>query len=259
VLQAMAARGEPLERLTLSQPADAHATVVAVFAEPHGLSHEHPQIAFDGVTGAVLEVRAGGLQPATKTFTTLVGLHEAHFAGPPLRILFFLSGLAGSAMVATGLLLWAVARVPKAGAAAPFGLRLVRALNVATLAGLPAALAAYGLANRLLPVALEGRAEWEIRAFFAVWLLVAAAALLRPHGRIWPEALTAVAGLFAAVAVSDLGRGGSAGPEGPYLAFDAAMLGCAALFAFAARKAAWSEGPARRGGSGHTRLARSQS
>ena len=252
VARALAMRPEPLERITIVNPKDAHATVVAVFEEPHGLSHEHPQIAFDGVTGAVLEVRAGGLQPATRTFTTMVGLHEAHFAGPALRILFFLCGLAGSTMVATGLLLWTVARLPKGNAPRGFGLRLVQGLNVATIAGLPAALAGYFLANRLLPVTLADRAEWEVRAFFAVWLLVALAAVLRAHPRVWPETLTAVAGLFGAVAIADAGRGaalhlgGAAQAEPVFLAFDGTMLALAALFLFAARKAGRYDGTSRR-------------
>ncbi|KZB97281.1 hypothetical protein AU375_06474 [Methylobacterium radiotolerans] len=271
VVRALAMRPEPLERITIVNPKDANATVVAVFEEPHGLSHEHPQIAFDGVTGAVLEVRAGGLRPATKTFTAMVGLHEAHFAGPALRVLFFLCGVAGSAMVATGLLLWAVARLPKGDAPGGFGLRLVQGLNVATIAGLPAAVAAYFLANRLLPAALPARAEWEVGAFFAVWLLVAAAALLRPAGRVWPETLTAAAALYGAVAAADVGRlvarrlGGDAPVEPVFLAFDGAMLALAALFLLAvrtiARRGGASRGPAKAAGlsiAGHARRDRAR-
>ncbi|WP_279598873.1 PepSY-associated TM helix domain-containing protein [Methylobacterium sp. J-076] len=242
VSQAATLIDRPLERLTVVNPRDAHATVVAVFGEPHGLSHEHPQVAFDGPSGAVLEVRAGGLEPAAKTFTTMVGLHEAHFAGPALRALFFLCGLAGSAMVATGLVLWTVARLPASGAAAPVGLRIVRVLNVATIAGLPGAGAAYLLANRLLPVALPERAEWEVRVFFAAWLAVLLVAILRPHRRAWVAALTAAAGLFAAVAVADA----ALSPAPPFLAVDGAMLALSALFTAAARRAPGHRGTVRR-------------
>ncbi|GJE49754.1 hypothetical protein GOFOIKOB_2794 [Methylobacterium tardum] len=252
VARALEMTSEPLERITIVNPKDAQATVVAVFEEPHGLSHEHPQIAFDGVKGDVLEVRAGGLQPATKTFTTMVGLHEAHFAGPALRVLFFLCGLAGSAMVATGLLLWSAARLPKRNTSRSLGLRLVQGLNVATIAGLPAALAGYFLANRLLPAALSDRAEWEIRAFFAVWLLVALSGFLRPHRRVWTETLTVAAGLFGAVAFADLGRSaalqlnGEAHVDPVFLAFDGAMLALAALILFATRNIARFDGTSRR-------------
>ncbi|RZK78021.1 MAG: PepSY domain-containing protein, partial [Methylobacterium sp.] len=203
VARALETVHEPLERISVVNPKDANATVVVVFEEPHGLSHEHPQVAFDGTTGAVLEVRAGGLKPAAKTFTTMVGLHEAHFAGPGLRVLFFLCGLAGSAMVATGLMLWSVARLPKmAGTALHPGLRLVQGLNIATIAGLPAAIAAYFLANRILPVDLPDRALWEIRGFFGVWVLIGLVGMLRPQRRAWPAVLSAAAALYAAAALS---------------------------------------------------------
>ncbi|GJE43042.1 PepSY-associated TM helix domain-containing protein [Methylobacterium soli] len=265
VRQAMATIPEPLERLSIINPKDANASVVAVFEEPHGLSHEHPQIAFDGTTGAVLEMRAGGLKPASKTFTTMVGLHEAHFARPTLRILFFLCGLAGCAMVATGLLLWSVARLPKPGAQRSVGLRLVQGLNVATVAGLPAAVAAYFLANRILPVGLADRAAWEVRGFFAVWLLIGLVALLRPQRRAWPEMLTAAAALYAAVCAADalrIARDGLAGApavEPVFLGFDAAMLVLAGLLLVAARKAARHEGTRRAPAARNTAPARRRS
>jgi uncharacterized iron-regulated membrane protein len=253
VARALETIHEPLERISVVNPKDANATVVVVFEEPHGLSHEHPQVAFDGTTGAVLEVRAGGLKPAAKTFTTMVGLHEAHFAGPGLRILFFLCGLAGSAMVATGLMLWSVARLPKkAGTALHPGLRLVQGLNIATIAGLPAAIAAYFLANRILPVDLADRALWEIRGFFGVWVLIGLVGVLRPQRRAWPEVLSAAAALYAAAAVADGWRMqrayGVGDPVDPlFVGVDLVLLSLAALLLFAAGKAARYDGtrPAR--------------
>ncbi|GEP00847.1 PepSY-associated TM helix domain-containing protein [Methylobacterium haplocladii] len=252
VRQALERISEPLEMLSVDMPGDAKAKVVAVFEEPHGLSHQHPQVAFDGATGAVLEVLNPNLKPASKTFTTMVGLHEAHFAGPALRVLFFLSGLMGAAMVGTGLVLWSVARLPKPGAAPFFGLRLVRVLNLAAIAGLPAALAAYFLANRLLPVGLGARADWEVGAFFAVWLTSAAYAGFRPQVSAWCEMLSASAALFLAVPVVNgltTGRhplASAAAGDALYLWFDAAMLGLAGLFAFAAHKARGAEALGRR-------------
>ena len=248
VLQATRTISEPLERISVINPGDAQATVIAVFEEPPGLSHEHPQIAFDGTTGTIVEVRQGGLQPASKTFTTMVGLHEAHFAGPALRVLFFLCGLAGCAMVATGLLLWSVARLPKPGVNPSFGLRLVQGLNVATVAGLPAATAVFLLANRLLPVGVPGRADWEIRAFFASWILTGVIACLRPQRRAWSEMLALAAALFAAACGTDIVRlvgahyGTGTMPDPVFLGVDAALLGLAALLLFAGRKAAGSDG-----------------
>ena len=252
VREALATVAEPLERLSILNPRDAQSTVVAVFEEPHGLSHAHPQVAFDGVTGAVREVRQGGLKPAALTFTTMVGLHEAHFAGSALRALFFLCGLMGSAMVATGLVLWSVARLPKAGERTFPGLRLVQALNIGSVAGLPGAIAAYFLANRLLPLDVASRAEWEIAAFFGFWLLVTLAALAGAQRRAWRRALGLTAGLYLAVVAADLALGdhhwaGLMAGEARFALFDATLLALAALFAYAARKVARYAPPQRAG------------
>ena len=45
--------------------------------------------------------------------TTVLGLHEGLFASPLLRILYVLTGVLGTAMIATGLVLWTVKRRPK--------------------------------------------------------------------------------------------------------------------------------------------------
>ncbi|SFL89106.1 PepSY-associated TM helix domain-containing protein [Methylorubrum salsuginis] len=251
IAQALASVPERLERLTVTNFGDAGATIVAMFEEPHGLAHTPTHIAFDGTSGALLEIRGGDLKPAARTISTLIGLHVAHFADTGLRLLFFLCGVMGSAMVATGLVLWSLARLPKVEAEAALGLRLVQALNIGSIIGLPAAVAVYFLANRLLPVGLADRGEWEIRAFFAAWIVAALIPLARPHRRAWSEMSMLVCGLCLAVVAADiatieahplrrLGEG-----EALFLWFDGAMLALAALFAFAARKVARHRGPSR--------------
>ncbi len=243
VRHAMATIPEDLETLTVMNPSDANAKVVAVFEEPHGLAHQHPQLSFDGTTGAVMETLLPGAKPAVQTFTSMVGLHEAHFAGPALRLLYFLCGLMGAAMIASGLVLWSVARLPKPGEPKVFGLRLVQVLNVATVAGLPCAIAAYFLANRLLPLGLGARPQWEAGAFFAVWIAAAVYALARPHRQAWREVLLAGAGLFLAVPIVNAATTGrhpvesAASGDALYLWFDTAMLVLAAVLAFAGHKA----------------------
>jgi uncharacterized iron-regulated membrane protein len=51
-----------------------------------------------------------GQAPAWKALWYLAGLHYAWFAGANLRWLYFLSGLIGCALIATGLILWTVRR-----------------------------------------------------------------------------------------------------------------------------------------------------
>jgi len=224
--------GEPPEGLLIASPGDAASTVNAVFEEPHGLAHLHPQIAYDALTGAEW-ARNGTPGGATRTATVMYGLHEAHFAAPALRILFFLCGAMGAATVASGLVLWTVARTPKGAAPAGLGLRLVRILNIGTIAGLPAGIGAFFLANRLLPLALTHRAEWEVGAFFGAWILVALVGALTPRRRAWPASLGLAAATFLAIVPADLILVG----EARFVAFDMAMLAAATLLILAARTA----------------------
>jgi uncharacterized iron-regulated membrane protein len=199
IREAVRLTGSVATFIAIHNPRDARSTVVVTMEEPEGLAHIHPAVGFDGVTGTFLATTMPA-SAATTVHGTLVGLHEAHFARWPLRLLFFLSGLMGCAMVATGLVLWTVARLPKPNSAArmPLGHRLVHALNVGTVAGLPIAVACYFLANRLLPAAMAARPEAEVQAFFAGWLLTALPAVFLAPARAWTVALTmAAAGFFA--------------------------------------------------------------
>jgi uncharacterized iron-regulated membrane protein len=124
-----------------------------------------------------------------------------HFAGSVLRWLYFICGLAGTAMIGTGLVIWLGKRQLKHAKSGvmPFELRLVEVLNIASMAGLVSAVAVFFLANRLLPVSLAERADWEVNAFFMAWGLSVLHALLRPGRKAWIEQLVLGAALFVAV------------------------------------------------------------
>lgn len=234
IRRAQAEVSEPLEMISINNPGDANATVVAVFEEPHGLAHRHPQIAFHAVTGEVVE-RLGPMKPAAHASASFVGLHEAHFAGPALRILFFLSGVMGCAAIATGLVLWTVARAQKGEVRPGFGWRLVHALNVGTILGLPIGMAAFFLANRLLPVDLPDRATWEGGVFFGAWLVAALIPLGRPPRQAWREMGYLAGFLFLAIPPVDWT---TTGWRPDFLGFDAAMVALAVVFVLGARKVA---------------------
>jgi uncharacterized iron-regulated membrane protein len=113
-------------------------------------------------------------------------LHMAPFGGLAVKWLYFLCGLAGAAMMGTGAVLFMVKRRAKLGnefgAATARMYRLFEGLNVAALAGLAVACIGFFWANRLLPIALENRALWELRCFFGLWaLMLAHAWLCRPR------------------------------------------------------------------------------
>lgn len=158
------------------------------------------RLRFNAATGTPMDDSQQDAVPGANAFyNVFTSLHLIRFAGPPLRWLFFISGLLGTAMIVTGLVLWVVKRQPerrKLGRT-PFGHRLVEVLNVGTVAGLPVAIAAYFWANRLLPTELIERSGWEIRVFFLAWALCLVHPLLRPHKAAWIDQLIVGAVLYA--------------------------------------------------------------
>lgn len=250
VRQAERQWGGKVERISVNAPGDAHAVITLSRSSGRDMSTRQPSMDFDGVTGKLLSSNGETLPGAAATQGVMVGLHVAHFGGPLLRALFFLSGLAGCAMVATGALLWAVktrqkqAKALAAGKRASFGLRLVEALNIGAIAGIPIAFGAYFWANRLLPVVMEERPKEEIACFFGAWALAAIVAQLRPTRAMWRLQLTAGAILLAGLPILNvfttsshlgvtlfLGRG-----PVPVAAFDLVVLSLGLLLAYAAWK-----------------------
>lgn len=197
------------------------------------------ELIFDGTTGELLsEIPAEGV--ASRNFyETLLGLHESLFAGWWLRWLYFLSGLAGATIIPSGLILWVVKRRPKQTKqknGPDFGFKLVEGLNVGTIAGLQIAIAAFFLANRLLPVDFAARASWEAHILFAIWLLAFLHPIIRPIPRAWVEQWTVAALAFAALPIVNAvttGRGlNQSIPAGDwaFAGFDLTCLAAAALF-----------------------------
>ncbi|WP_077146996.1 PepSY domain-containing protein [Sphingopyxis sp. KK2] len=224
-------------------PGDRTAQVIVSTAPDAGMSVRPRSLTFDGVTGKLV----GAHDPsgaASATEGTMIGLHAGRFASAVLRTLYFLSGLAGCVMVGSGLILWTVKR--RAKLADPdrphFGFRLVEKLNIGAIAGLPFAIAAYFLANRLLPLAGDGRSDREIAAFFIAWGATFVWAGVRPTPRAWPEALAVTAIAFACVPIvnaltTDRSLVASliAGDR-VFAGFDLAMLLAAAGFGWAASR-----------------------
>ncbi|MFC3226731.1 PepSY-associated TM helix domain-containing protein [Marinibaculum pumilum] len=191
--------------ITIDNPGRDNARV-SFYHEQMTVSRTRRMLRFDGASGALTAVDQD-IRTGTGLFTgLLLGLHEAHFAGPVLRALFVLAGLAGTAMIATGLLLWSSKRKAKlagfgrAGRPHP-GIRAVDVLNLGTIIGLPVGIAAYFWANRLLPVGIPDRGPWEANAMFIAWGLCFLYAIWRPLPRAWPELCALAAGGFALLPV----------------------------------------------------------
>lgn len=200
--QAEAAIGREASFVVVNHPGDASAAV-RVFgrfdpaAEMDRLvGRGSGQVQFDGVNGDLLHVQMpdtvrGG--PVLATQQTMNALHFVRFGGYTMKWLYFICGMAGAAMMASGAILFAVKRLKNG--AAEFGTASARvygaieALNVAAIAGLLLACIAYLWFNRLLPLDWENRAAWEVRLFFLVWAGSLGHAAWRPPRSAWREQL----------------------------------------------------------------------
>lgn len=205
--RAEALLGQPIRCVVVDNPGDASMRIGVYGQNSHAeqmgrISASTGLVMFSAATGAVLHTRMpggvdGGVPPLVQQ--VMGDLHMAHFGGLALKWLYFVSGLAGTAMVATGAVLFTVKRRAKHGsefgAATARVYRLVEGLNVAAIAGLGVACVGYLWANRLIPLAWPQRADAEIAAFFAIWMLALLHAFVRPPGRAWAEQLAALAAL----------------------------------------------------------------
>jgi len=232
--------GEVPGRVTIRNPNDEAAIVAVARDGTAALSARVGTISWSGTDGRRLSASPPP-GPAIRTAAVMLGLHLGWFADTGLRWVYFLLGLAGTAMVGTGLILWTEKRLRKT--ASPRGLAIVQRLNIGTVACFPAGMAAFFLANRLLPAALPGRADLEVSIMFYAWFGLAALACLRPLRRAWPETLGIAASAFAAIPLVNMATTDRGLPralaqgDALFVAFDLVMLAAAALLGFAAWRA----------------------
>ncbi len=120
----------------------------------------------------------------------LTGLHLQHFEHWLLRWLYVLGGLLGAVCIATGFVFFVEKRKRQHAKMGGQGSRVVDALAVTTVTGMVIAAVGMLVANRLLPIDLPGKGDWEKWVFWAVWALTMAHAFWRSapvaQGRLNP-------------------------------------------------------------------------
>lgn len=201
------------------------------------------QLQFDGVSGEPVPMDGPPMPSITsQIYNVFTSLHLIRFGDTTLRWLMFISGVLGTLMIATGMVLWVVKRLPqrRKQGRTPLGHHLVESLNIATLVGLPLAIGVYLWANRLLPAGLAGRGDWEINALFGAWALcLLHPLLLRNYRRAWLQQLLLCGVLLLTAPLAGVIGGGHlfshlGDRHGLLLATDLTLMVCGLAFLLAA-------------------------
>ncbi|MEM1149199.1 MAG: PepSY-associated TM helix domain-containing protein [Pseudomonadota bacterium] len=198
-----------VDGVRISNAGDAGSIVMVQHAfPPRTVAMSQGNIAFSAATGEIVNDFVP--RPVHNTSAWLEGAHFIRFDSWAVRWLFFFGGLAGSAMIATGMLFWMRARIRKG--MEPVSVRVVRALTIGTTTGIMVSSAVFLLANRALApdAAALGltRAYLEVLAFFAVWIAMFIHAGVRDK-RAWVDQCWAMAGVCVlAVALNWATTGG---------------------------------------------------
>lgn len=245
-----AARGMPGEVgfLTINHIGDKNGYVSLFRAGSDRVALVGQGVHFEASTGRVIRedpppTVVGGINEY------LTGLHLQHFRHWLLRWFYVLGGLAGCVCIATGFIFFVEKRKQQHAKAGVGGARWVSALGVTTVTGMVIAALAILVANRLLPIELPQRGDWEERIFWGAWLLAMAHAFWRtaPVRRAapapaWREQCWALAGLAVTAVLLNWVTTGDhliktlSQPYWPVAGLDLSLLVAAAVAVFAARR-----------------------
>jgi uncharacterized iron-regulated membrane protein len=208
-LDAMTAQAQRLwgdgqaAQVRVHHPGDASSYVEVRRSYDDGVARDTRVVYFDAASGGLL-ARAGAHRPAKGTQEFVEGLHMIQFRHWTLRWLYFICGLAGCIMIATGFLVWIEQRQAQHQKQGLSGARIVQALAVGAVPGIVVSTFAFFVTNRLLPLdatfAGAERAALEMWAFYLVWILCFAHATWRGR-QAWAEQSLAVA-VLALLAVA---------------------------------------------------------
>ncbi|MGE8540020.1 MAG: PepSY-associated TM helix domain-containing protein [Acinetobacter sp.] len=173
-----------IDNISVNLPNTADARFTITELKDQSITRNNAQISFSAADGKVLGSTRNNSAIATLN-AGVYGLHMAKFAQPLLRLGFFFSGILGCAMIASGLLLWSLKRqMQRKSESFHLGHYTVNRLNIAAIWGLPCAMLGYLYANRLFEVQINS-VNYEVYAFFGVWLFSLISGLFTPQRLLW--------------------------------------------------------------------------
>lgn len=163
--------------LKVTHPGDANSFVEMRRLFTDRITRDSEWLFFDAASGAPLA--HSGAKPVKNVYRSIYNLHvlgqHVGYNRWTLRWLYFMAGLAGCVMIATGFLFWLETRRAQHAKEGLAGVRTVEALAVGAVPGIIIATLTFFIANRLLPpgasVAGVPRPELEVWAFHLAWIL----------------------------------------------------------------------------------------
>ncbi|NHN89070.1 PepSY domain-containing protein [Acetobacter sp. LMG 1627] len=165
-------------------------------------TREHVDFSYDGhfIRHVLLTT------PLTRTQQVMEGIHYVRWGGAGMRWLYFISGLATTIMIGSGLVLFLMKRRRLSGGRVIF--RLAEGLTVSVLVGFPLACSGFFWGNRLLSGGSEQRTQEEVTVFFLIWAASAVwgmgGCLMKWRVQVWRSELGLLAVLSALLGPLDL-------------------------------------------------------
>ncbi|MEM8766629.1 MAG: PepSY-associated TM helix domain-containing protein [Pseudomonadota bacterium] len=167
--QARSGAGDRVDSIRMFNPGDRQGTITLaqIFAGDRVEMYGEVSV-YDAGTGELINEHSHGA--VRDVHAWLAALHFVQFDSWLLRWLYFVAGLLGCVMIATGFLFWVSARERRL----PGQARFVDAMAAGSTLGMVLATAAFFLINRVLPVDAaflgQDRPTLEVWAFFLVWV-----------------------------------------------------------------------------------------
>ncbi len=226
-------------------PGDANSYVELRRSYASDITMNLDQIYFDAASGAPIHrFQAAPVMTAQRFISGLHFIQHNHWT---LRWLYFLAGLSGCVLIATGFLFWLEGRRARHAKKGLAGVRVVEGLTVGSVTGIILATLAFFAANRLLPpgasVGGYARPELEVWVFYLAWIACFAHAWLRARAA-WGEQAWAVCAMALACVLLNWASTGDhpirAGGSGMWAVagMDAMLLVLALLAASVAKRLA---------------------
>lgn len=180
-------------------PGDANGYVELRRSYARDITMNLDQIYFDAASGEVLHRFEAAPVMTVQRFIS--GLHFIQFEHWTLRWLYFLAGLSGCVMIATGFLFWLEARRAQHAKKGLAGVRVVEGLTIGSVTGIMIATLAFFVTNRLLPLgaslAGQERSALELWTFYLVWVACFVHGWWRPAAA-WRQQLWTICALALA-------------------------------------------------------------